>query len=260
MACPVQSAPAMTRLAPHLLALLCTLAAAPAAATPRGAAKARPAAVQRTLQPTTAHDAGGKTALGFGRALARQLFVPQTGRFQAGVPTMALTARAAPGTWGRQRMSQWCWAATSQMILNYIGLPVSQEAVITRAYGGFLDRPASPAEIAFTLNGWVVAAADNRRYVVVAQDHAGLVADQIVADLTAQRPLIVGLVNPSGVGGHAYVLTAVSYDVDAAGRPFIKSATLRDPWPSNPSAIELSWGEMNQRFIGAVRIDIAEAL
>src|SRR5690606_14672128 len=150
-----------------LLSLLAVLAIA--GGLPRESARAggrpgaRPGASQATRtgarsrpvrRPPARPLARGGAALGGGLARLLGGGLVRQGRYATGVPTRALVVRAAPEGIGRQRMSQWCWAASSQMILNYIGLPVSQEAVITRAYGGYLDRPATPEEIALTLNGW----------------------------------------------------------------------------------------------------------
>ncbi|HUS65131.1 MAG TPA: papain-like cysteine protease family protein [Kofleriaceae bacterium] len=188
--------------------------------------------------------------------MAHAAAVAAPGAHAVGLPRAVVELRTAPGTWGRQRQSQWCWAAASQMVLNYLGLRVSQEDVITRAYGGYLDRPASPLEISITLDGWTPEGVLGLPRTVRASSWSGITSSDVVADLGAGRPMIVGLRNPDGQGGHAFVLTAMTYDVDAAGRIIGRTVTVRDPWPDSPSVQELSWDEVASRFVGAVRIDV----
>jgi hypothetical protein len=182
------------------------------------------------------------------------------GPLVVGMPTRFLELRAAPGSWGRQRKSQWCWAASSQIILNYIGLPLTQEAIIGRAFGTDLDQPASVLEIAATLNGWTISDSFGRQFTVITSAFATLPAERVIADLAAQRPPIVGLINPNGNGGHAFVLTAVSYDLDPQGLPSIKSVVLRDPWPDNPSRVEMSMTEFQRRVRGGSTMRSAGAV
>ena len=33
-----------------------------------------------------------------------------------------------------QQQSEWCWAASIQMILNYYGIPATQQEIVTRTY------------------------------------------------------------------------------------------------------------------------------
>ena len=257
--------------------LLCFLAlhgASDAAAQSRRPTKAKPAAVavqkaparlvarsKARPVPKTALKAtvgrGQKATLGRGHVPAahtRELTFRS--QFEAGVLTSRLNLTAAPGNWGRQRMSQWCWAATSQMVLNSLGIPVSQEQIIMRAYGGFIDRPAAMHEIARTLHGSVAADVTGRLRAISALELRQLHPAVIAKDMAEQRPLLLGLSNTNNAGGHAYIITSIKYNTNALGRIEPVSLTLRDPFPGNPSRIEVSWQEANQRFIGAVRIDV----
>jgi hypothetical protein len=178
--------------------------------------------------------------------------------FEAGVPTESFTAIAKPDAWGRQRQDMWCWAATSQMVLNYAGVPVSQEEVVHRAFGGLRNTTSDPASIAVTLDGWKVVTAEGAPAVVRAEVYPVPGVGQMIADLSRGRPLIVGL--RGGVPnapGHAYVATSITYDKNFLGWPIPVSVKLRDPWPTNPSLTEIGWPELVDRWIEGVRLDLS---
>jgi hypothetical protein len=174
-------------------------------------------------------------------------------QYQSGIPTDRLQFTAAPDTWGRQRSSNWCWAADLQTILDFHGLPVTQEQVVQRAYGSLLDRPASPEEIAAAVDGWTMQASDGQAAVVQAAS-VPFDVGAIVREMHSDRPSIIGLVTPGG-SGHAYVLTSITYRSDGnLVQPV--SVTLRDPWPDNPNFKTMSYDEMTSLFIGLVFIDV----
>lgn len=173
--------------------------------------------------------------------------------FVAGVPSDQFEFFAAPSLAGRQRQSNWCWAASIQMVLNYHGLFVAQEQIVQRIYGAQVDYPAQPAQILAALSGW---APDVRgRYSAIYASPYTLSGSQLVQDLAYRWPIIVGLQNPGG-GGHAVVLTAVYYSVDQWNNPWFQSVVIRDPWPGSPSRQEMSWAEFQQRvmFMAHVRV------
>jgi len=81
---------------------------------------------------------------------------------------------------------------------------------------------------------------------------------EIIYDLAYQQPLIIGLVMPDG-SGHACVLTAVSYTLDPYnGQPIFQSVVIRDPWPSRPSRVEMSWMEFYSRLMFIARVRVTE--
>ena len=78
-----------------------------------------------------------------GTAAADTLPLGDTGYFVAGVKSEEFVHFAAPESAGKQRMENWCWAACIQMVLNYHGLYVDQQDIVTRIYGAAIDRPAN---------------------------------------------------------------------------------------------------------------------
>ncbi|MGZ3697330.1 MAG: papain-like cysteine protease family protein [Bdellovibrionota bacterium] len=171
-------------------------------------------------------------------------------RFRAGIPDNHLEFFAAPETAGRQRQSNWCWAASTQMVLNYHGIRVAQEEVVERIFGELVDRTAGHNEILTALNHWFPslnggAARPIARSFPVIQD------GRFVYELANGNPMIVGLKgSANGAPGHAYVLTGAEVSVDKQGLPrFIHSMTLRDPWPTNASEITIPWEEFESRYM-----------
>ncbi|MFT5782328.1 MAG: hypothetical protein ACI9EB_001715 [Pseudomonas sp.] len=173
--------------------------------------------------------------------------------FVAGVPSEEFDFFAAPQQNGRQRQSNWCWAATTQMVLNYHGLYVTQEDIVSRIFGGLIDSPGQPEQILIALSGW---APDARgRFSQIYASPYILQGSEIVNDLTNKWPLIVGLKQPSQIG-HAYVLTAVYFSADQYNQPIFDRVVLRDPWPNNPSRLEMSWNEFQSRVLFAARVHV----
>lgn len=141
-----------------------------------------------------------------------------------------------------QRNSQWCWAASIQMVLNYYGVSISQEQIVTRTYGtdpyGNLPNwTGSFQAITANLNNWNV---DNigRSYSVMASLNWGAPTPAVLLqELSQGRPVIVGYSSGQN-SGHAIVITAASYTQSPNG-PIIQSIVARDPWPS-PQNIQTS--------------------
>jgi hypothetical protein len=130
-----------------------------------------------------------------------------------------------------QYQSEWCWAACISMVFGCYGHPVSQQRIVTEAYGAPYNIPAG--------SGLVIAGALNRSWtddngrqfssrLQAAFDAMAGVNDinsAIIVDaLENGDPLIVG------ARGHAMVLTEVVYVPTPAG-PSILSVGVFDPFP-----------------------------
>lgn len=171
--------------------------------------------------------------------------------FVAGIPSDEFSFFAAPQQQGRQRQKNWCWAATTQMVLNYHGLYVTQEQIVERIFGNLIDRPGTLNQILQALSGWALDVR-GRFSEIVASPYIFQGSD-LVNDLADGRPLIVGLRQPGQIG-HAYVLTAVFYSVGQYNQPFFYKVVLRDPWPGNPSRVEMPWSEFQSRLMFVARV------
>lgn len=174
------------------------------------------------------------------------------GLYMAGIPSEQFQYFAAPESAGRQRAANWCWAASIQMVLNYHGIYVTQEQIVSRVFGKLVDQPGQPEQILQALSGW----APNVRggYSAIVAEPYSITASTLVNDLAYRCPLIVGLKGQPV--GHAYVLTAVTYGLDARNNPIFKSVVLRDPWPNRPSREEMSWDEFMSRVAFATRVHV----
>lgn len=134
-----------------------------------------------------------------------------------------------------QQNSQWCWAASIQMVLNYYGVNINQSQIVARTYGSgpmgqLPDWPGSFEAITRNLNNWSF---DNNGtpYVVTATLGGGPPTPAILLEeLNNQRPVI--LAYRSGPNsGHAVVVTAASFVPTMYG-PMIQSIIVRDPYPT----------------------------
>lgn len=175
------------------------------------------------------------------------------GIWVAGIPSNEFEFFTAPQTDGLQRQSNWCWAACVQMVLNYRGVPVTQEQVVQRIFAGAVPNvPGQPNQILTALSGW--AFTGNGQPVVLRSSPFAFDGSEIVRDLAERWPIVVGV--NMGSSGHAFVLTAVTYGVDPWNRPIFRSAILRDPWPGNPSRIEVPWPQFQQRWMFMARMRV----
>lgn len=176
------------------------------------------------------------------------------GVWVAGIPSGEFEYFAAPQTGGHQRQTNWCWAAAVQMVLNYRGVPVSQEQVVQRIFNGAVPNvPGQPDQILTALSGW--AFTRNGQRVMLSSSPFAFDGSEIVRDLAERWPLVVG-VRSSPNSGHAYVLTAVTYQVDQWNQPIFLTAILRDPWPDSPSRIEVPWNVFQQNWMFMARMRI----
>ena len=166
----------------------------------------------------------------------------------AGVNSLSFYPVAAIG---RQRCPEWCWAASSQMILNYHGLYVEQEQIVNKIFGSLECQGGTPDEIVDGMTGW---APDIRGRFSEIHSERGLISpEDIVRNLAYNWPLLVCMDNGSG-GGHAVVLTAVYYSMNGNNNVIIDKVSIRDPWPLNPSLQTMSWDEFSGKVQDIIRV------
>lgn len=173
-----------------------------------------------------------------------QIFYSKSdGLYWAAIETSYFRAYVA-----RQRSENWCWAACTQMVLNYQGVSASQEQIVERVFGAQVDRPGSAQNIVQGASGWYV---DGR--TIGARADYSFIPQKLIDDLVNKYPLVVGLRMPGQNVGHAYVLTGLSFQKygDAI---YPQSVILRDPWPDNQSRLVLSWSDFSSRAHTIVHI------
>lgn len=168
--------------------------------------------------------AGGVAAQAFARAATAQRVI------YVGIPREQFNY-----SYAEQINTQWCWAASIQMVLGYYGVSVGQEEIVRRSYGmdpwGNLPNwPGSFQLITANLNNWGI---DNRgeSYVVASSMGSGAPTPAILLDeLRNRRPVLIGYTS-GPLSGHAVVVTAASY-VETPQGPLITTLIVRDPYPS----------------------------
>ena len=142
-----------------------------------------------------------------------------------GIPTSVFQFSAAA-----QLQDEWCWAASTQMILTYYGLPISQPEIVARVFGAVRDWSASDQVISAALNGW--GHTRNGQIVHInSQAYPGPPLPNVLfAELSQGHPILLTYMS-GPTSGHAVVITAVSY-INSPWGPQLTSLVLRDPWPS----------------------------
>lgn len=167
----------------------------------------------------------------------------QTQPVYVGIPTQNFNYFASP-----QHNSNWCWAASLQMIFNYYGVNITQEQIVARSYGvdpnGELPNWTGNWQvITQNLNNWSV---DNngRQYAVMATFNQGAPSPYyLIQQLSQGRPILIGYQSGPN-SGHAVVITACSY-IQTYDGPVIQSIVVRDPWPSEQNTANdgrAEWG------------------
>jgi Papain-like cysteine protease AvrRpt2 len=160
----------------------------------------------------------------------------------AGIPSAALDVTA----YDRQQASEWCWAASISGVFAYYGHPISQQEIVSQAYGAIVNFPGTPQAIMASLNrSWTDENGNTFTSIATAYTNKFTAAQ----DLANDEPLIVASL------GHAMILTAVTYTRYPNGNGFIQSAKVRDPWPYNAQRRPLSQPELaNVSMLIRVRV------
>ncbi|MBV8630134.1 MAG: C39 family peptidase [Silvibacterium sp.] len=129
-----------------------------------------------------------------------------------------------------QQQNEWCWAASVQMILNYYGIPASQQEIVTRTYGVPVDAPGSDAAISSALNG-LGRTVGGQVHTIRSSSGPGLPPPAVLIDeLNQQHPILIAFMSGPN-SGHAVVVTAASFVSTPMG-PQVVSLVVRDPWPT----------------------------
>jgi hypothetical protein len=166
---------------------------------------------------------------------------------RAGLATASLQQMVAV-----QERPQWCWAASIAILFAHYGFQVPQAAIVMDRFGEAADRPADSGEAMTRALSKRWADQQDRSFLASARAAdalAGrfeLTAEQVVAELAGERPLLVG------AQGHAMVLVAVVYERGASGMR-IKAATVIDPAPGQ-GLRQLGAAEMKPTYIAAVQV------
>jgi hypothetical protein len=125
---------------------------------------------------------------------------PYVQRCDVGIPFQAATQKAK-----QQHMSEWCWAASISMAFAYHGYEVTQERIVSEAWGEVLNIPGSPEAILKSVNRpWE---ADDGRKFISRGDPYTVNIQTVVQDLQNNDPVLIGTM------GHMMVLTVIFQQV-----------------------------------------------
>lgn len=171
--------------------------------------------------------------------------------YEVGIPRKYIISLVHPKHMGRQRESNWCWAASIQMVLNLAHIPVTQDQIVKRIFGHKADSPATPAQIMKALDGWGSMYKGKQVSVTAFIEPS---YDQVLLDLSLNYPVILALKFKNSKVGHAVVVTAAQYKV-VDGKKQIQYFLVWDPWPKNPIAEKLE-PQLFQDIKGAIGIRI----
>lgn len=168
---------------------------------------------------------------------------------QVGIPTAQFNFVSAA-----QLHTDWCWAASVQMVLNWYNIPVTQSDVVNRILGKPVDATVSEDAIAVALSG---TAWDRRKREV--HMHAdrlrGVPASSLlVSELNARHPMLITFWSAKNML-HAVVLTGAEYVRSPQG-PRLTALTFRDPSPNfkdrrTAEAFRVTGTDL-QRFLRAI--------
>jgi hypothetical protein len=142
-----------------------------------------------------------------------------------------------------QEYDNWCWAACIQMVLNYQGINVDQKAIVTKAYGGLVNKPANCDVMTNAANGWSYEGTEIEAWQV-----SEVSSKDLIAALANKYPVIIGLNMPGQDVGHAYVLTGIWFRYDQNKKKVPYEVVLRDPWPPNPDKTTIPWSDFKSRI------------
>ena len=129
-----------------------------------------------------------------------------------------------------QKMENWCWAATTQMVLMCHCVDVKQEQlveILSKNKACYPDCPDNFYNIANLLNNRII---DGKKIIAKAFD--GLPdANHLINELVSGNPVIIGVKNLGNIIplGHAVVLTNLKYKIGFNGVNYIYKLYVLDP-------------------------------
>lgn len=168
-----------------------------------------------------------------------------------GIPRSYIQAWARPREVGRQKESNWCWAASVAMVLNFAHVPVTQEQIVKQMFGRDVNKAATMVEIMRAIDGWR-SHYEGKEVMVTAFLEPSM--EQILHDLYLNYPVILALKVGDKIG-HAVVITAAKF-TEVNGHKQVDYFLVRDPWPSNPSEARLD-SALFKNIIGAIGVRIS---
>ncbi|EQD24808.1 MAG: hypothetical protein D084_Lepto4C00339G0002 [Leptospirillum sp. Group IV 'UBA BS'] len=117
--------------------------------------------------------------------------------YLVGIPREYVLAWAHPRDLGRQQESNWCWAASVAMVLNFAHVPVTQDQIVARVFGKEVNKPATVLQIMQAIDGWHSVYEGKEVAVTAFLEPSG---EQILHDLYLNYRVILALKTGNGIG------------------------------------------------------------
>lgn len=122
----------------------------------------------------------------------------------------------------KQERSNWCWVASSQMAISYLGGSKTQSQIVSYVKGSVVNDPGTNAEVIRALNyGGLHGSNVN----------GSLALSKVISQVKNNQPIFAAIswnTSPNGTG-HMYVIRGF-YNDTSSGRQEIY---YKDPWPAN---------------------------
>lgn len=136
-----------------------------------------------------------------------------------------------------QKEQNWCWAASSAMVIRYQGVKLDQVDIVMRIKGGLPDAPAVPMEIVAGVNSVFNSTIDGKpsRVVTSGQYVLGAPLPTILFNQISQKkPVILTYAAPFPGGiGHAVVITGINAYFTPSG-VMVDKIFVFDPFAYHP--------------------------
>ena len=153
-----------------------------------------------------------------------------------------------------QRFQKICWAADCQMVLSCHDIDADQLRLVEMLYGGLVDEGANGYQVAHLLTR---AAIDRAGRICLVRAQCLPRVDPIcdlLPELLWKNPVVVCLTIGHPRYGHAYLLLALRLRFEEWGP--VCTALMVNPDPGGLPFEEITWQQMLQRMMWAVRIHV----
>ncbi len=166
-----------------------------------------------------------------------------------GIPTAQFNFVSAA-----QLHTDWCWAASVQMVLNWYNIPVKQSDVVNRIFGKPVDATVSEDAIAVALSGTAWDRRNREVHMHAERERGTPGSNLLVSELSARHPMLITFRSAKTML-HAVVLTGAEYVRTPQG-PQLTALTFRDPNPNfkdrhTAEAFRVTGAEL-QRFLRSI--------
>jgi len=158
-----------------------------------------------------------------------------------------------------QQASQWCWAAAIASLVKDAGIVQSQMAIVEDQFGAVLDLPTTKSGLLALLNRvWADPRGNvfrSRATELPPATDLRTLAEPILDELDAGRPLILGLKPRPGAQGHIALLAQAHFELFLNQDAYrLTGGKVIDPAPGE-GVRPLYYLEYRPAFVATVRVE-----